>query len=380
MNKDANDNKEPPKKQPLNTNSEVGRVYSIPYLPLDNYAIDDCIIDLVPVEIVKKYSIMPVDKLNDNLSLVMENPLDEKAIKAVEDITGCKVRRLLGTHEEIQLSIKQYYGRRIKIEEPVQEKEKTVISTVKKEQEKLPPAPAQPAADANISDADTGEKRGFFRFKRSITISFPAEGSYQQSETFDISYSGLSFKSLVPISVGSYMVVQLGPFRRDSDCPIVLLVQVMRRIQIDEKAFFIGARILQTTKENINKIVNYASSHEIDAYSPFDRINRRKYPRFKTKFDLWFPDKDDYSKAETTDVGFAGISFTTKHALKVGSYLPLQMALPEDICKHPLALLVQVVRSRSVQSGIFQIGAKIINVGESEIEELIKYISRNENL
>lgn len=328
----------------------------------------------MPVNIVKKYSLIPIDKLNDNLSVVMENPLDEKAIKAIEDITGCKVRRLLGVHEEIQSSIKHYYDHKLEAKESALKKEEIMVSPPSYEHKRLP---AKRAGDSKITRLDTEEKRQFFRFKCNITISFPTEGTYQKSKTFDISYSGISFKSPVPIAAGSYLIIKVESFRRTSDFPIVLLAQVIRRTQVDKKNFCIGARILQTTKENINKIVNYANTHKVAAYASFDRLERRKYPRFKAKFNLWFPDKDDYSKTETIDVSLAGLSFRTRRIIKIGSYLPLQIELPKDICKYPVALLVQVTRVKPVQKDIFKIGAKIINVSENQIEELIRYVSRN---
>lgn len=346
--------------------------YSVPYLPLDNYIVDVSLTKILPSAIAKKYSVMPVDKIGNNLSVVMEDPFNEEAIDAIKKHTGCEVRRLLGKTEEIASAIERYY----KADKPeIIDEEKPAEPPPKK----LPPAKKETKA-SDINEDAASEKRQFFRFKCTIAISFPVGSSYEKSETVDISYNGVSFLSKTAMPGGSYLIIRLEPFKRAYDYPIILLVQVIRRTLIGPKLFCIGARILQTTRENIKKIVDYATSKGIPCVVPEDRIDRRKYERFKINIALWFPDRSNYAKSETIDISYAGLLFETDNVLKVGSYLPLQMELPKSVSDYPVALLVQVVRVVLVKNKIFYVGARIINVGEDQIEELIRYASRAGNI
>ncbi len=83
--------------------------FGIPYLPLTSYDISDEIIKLVPLDIAQKYWLIPVDKRGDALMVVMIDPLDAKAIKEVEDITGYKVMPFVGIISEIIEALELYY-------------------------------------------------------------------------------------------------------------------------------------------------------------------------------------------------------------------------------------------------------------------------------
>ncbi|MFH1577839.1 MAG: hypothetical protein ABIC18_02045 [Candidatus Omnitrophota bacterium] len=83
--------------------------YGFPYLPLDNYEIDAEIIRLIPLHLVDKYLFIPVDKLGNNLSIVMANPLDGAAIDEIEEITGFNLQIFVSTSSDIRKAISKYY-------------------------------------------------------------------------------------------------------------------------------------------------------------------------------------------------------------------------------------------------------------------------------
>jgi CRP-like cAMP-binding protein len=56
----------------------------IPHLSLLDYLIDDTMLKLVPKEICLKYCLLPIDRLGRNLTIAMVNPLDAKALEAVQ--------------------------------------------------------------------------------------------------------------------------------------------------------------------------------------------------------------------------------------------------------------------------------------------------------
>jgi len=62
--------------------------YGFPYLPLENYDLNSDIAKILPENVAKQYSIVPLDVIGDILTVAMSNPLDEKAIEDVEMITN----------------------------------------------------------------------------------------------------------------------------------------------------------------------------------------------------------------------------------------------------------------------------------------------------
>lgn len=83
--------------------------YGFPYLPLGNYEINPEITHLIPARVAKQYVIMPIDKIGNNLSLAMSNPLNIQAIEDVELLSGCNVQTFVSTSSDIKNAIEKYY-------------------------------------------------------------------------------------------------------------------------------------------------------------------------------------------------------------------------------------------------------------------------------
>lgn len=83
--------------------------YGFPYLPLGNYEINPEIIDIIPARVSRQYLLIPIDKIGNNLSLVMSNPLNVQAIEDVEMLSGCNVQTFVSTATDIKETIKRYY-------------------------------------------------------------------------------------------------------------------------------------------------------------------------------------------------------------------------------------------------------------------------------
>jgi type IV pilus assembly protein PilB len=83
--------------------------YGFPYLPLGNYDINHEIINIVPKRVACQYLLMPVDKIGNNLTLSMSNPLNIQAIEDVVLLTGCNVQTFVSTSSDIKRAIEKYY-------------------------------------------------------------------------------------------------------------------------------------------------------------------------------------------------------------------------------------------------------------------------------
>jgi hypothetical protein len=83
--------------------------YGFPYLPLANYEIDPEIINIVPMRVAKQYILLPIDKIANNLTIAMSNPLNEQAIEDIELLTGCNVQTFVSASSDIKAAIERYY-------------------------------------------------------------------------------------------------------------------------------------------------------------------------------------------------------------------------------------------------------------------------------
>ncbi len=86
--------------------------HDVPYLPLANYEIDSELKELIPESLARKYDILPVDKMGDILTVVIANPLDERAIDEVAALTECKIEVFVSTYREIREAIGRFYAQK----------------------------------------------------------------------------------------------------------------------------------------------------------------------------------------------------------------------------------------------------------------------------
>ncbi len=83
--------------------------YGFPFLPLNNYEISMEIIDLIPARVARQYVLIPIDKIGNNLTLAMSNPLNVQAIEDIELLTGCSIQTFVSTSSDIKKAIEKYY-------------------------------------------------------------------------------------------------------------------------------------------------------------------------------------------------------------------------------------------------------------------------------
>ncbi|OGX23176.1 MAG: hypothetical protein A3J51_05190 [Omnitrophica WOR_2 bacterium RIFCSPHIGHO2_02_FULL_45_21] len=83
--------------------------YGFAYLPLSNYEIDQELIKFIPERVASQYRLIPVDKIGNNLTVAMSNPLNSQAIEDLETLLGCEVQVFVSTNSDILQAIEKYY-------------------------------------------------------------------------------------------------------------------------------------------------------------------------------------------------------------------------------------------------------------------------------
>jgi general secretion pathway protein E len=94
---------------------------SLPLIDLKRHAVQPHALALVPQEVAHRYGLIPLDIIDDELIVVMEDPLD---IQALEDVTiraRMRVRPAVGVREDIDEALALYYRSSGEIERQLQQ-------------------------------------------------------------------------------------------------------------------------------------------------------------------------------------------------------------------------------------------------------------------
>lgn len=83
--------------------------YGFPYLPLASYEIDVEVVKIIPEHVARQYCLVPVDKIGNNLTVAMSNPLNTQAIEDVEMLSKCTVQTFVSTTSDVRHAIERCY-------------------------------------------------------------------------------------------------------------------------------------------------------------------------------------------------------------------------------------------------------------------------------
>jgi len=219
--------------------------FAVPYLPLGTYDISGEIAELVPITLAEKYWILPVDKVENDLMLVMVDPFDNIAIREIEQSTGCKVKVYIGLLSEIAKKIQRLY----KVNIRGLDAEGNLISPL----------------FIKTNEYKGRERRRAVRFKARLDLKVTHDNQVAISTTQDICWDGFSFKLDHEIPVYSTVTIQLSlpePEDGKTQLPIAALAQVRRCDSLENNVFIIGAQFLKISKEDIASIIKYASDNQ----------------------------------------------------------------------------------------------------------------------
>ena len=84
--------------------------FNLPYVDLDTYLIDDKIVKIIPDELARRHTLIPLFKIGTTLTVAMDNPLNIVALDEVRNRTKTDVEIALSTEKKIKKAIEQYYG------------------------------------------------------------------------------------------------------------------------------------------------------------------------------------------------------------------------------------------------------------------------------
>jgi len=82
----------------------------VPFMDLSDYLIDASVIKLVPEALAQKFTLVPLFKVGQTLTVAMAKPQDINALDRVRLTSKCEIEPVLATETGIKNAIDQYYG------------------------------------------------------------------------------------------------------------------------------------------------------------------------------------------------------------------------------------------------------------------------------
>lgn len=117
----------------------LSKQLNIPFLPLSHYELDEEVLKTIPEEVVRKYRVIPVEKIGDNLTVAIADPTDIFVLDELRLITKCNIVPLITLESELNSAIDYYYKKHEDIEEVLRdikdEKLTEDVSVVSEEEE-----------------------------------------------------------------------------------------------------------------------------------------------------------------------------------------------------------------------------------------------------
>lgn len=84
--------------------------YGFPYLPLENYELDDSMVRLIPEHVARQYCVIPIDRVGNALTVSMADPSNIQAIEDIEMLTSCVVQAFISTPTDVLKALERSYN------------------------------------------------------------------------------------------------------------------------------------------------------------------------------------------------------------------------------------------------------------------------------
>ncbi|MEA1939427.1 MAG: hypothetical protein U9N03_02050 [Candidatus Caldatribacteriota bacterium] len=79
----------------------LGKQLNLPYVNINMENIDSKLSNYIPEVTLRKFKVLPIMELNDELIIAMADPTDNEAAKTIQNITKRKLRFVLATYKNI---------------------------------------------------------------------------------------------------------------------------------------------------------------------------------------------------------------------------------------------------------------------------------------
>ena len=118
----------------------LSREYGYPFIDLDQFEVYPDVLELISLDVAKKYMVMPIHLNRNCLTLAMMDPTDLEVVEDIKFRTGLSLQPVIASETAITNAIQQYYGTsdslRVKqVVDEIEQAEDSSIYIVEEEEE-----------------------------------------------------------------------------------------------------------------------------------------------------------------------------------------------------------------------------------------------------
>ena len=84
--------------------------YGVPAINLTEVEVDETILKVIPPDVCRKYTILPVSKAGAKLTIAMVDPTNVFAMDDIKFMTGYNVEPVVASESSLRAAIDDYYG------------------------------------------------------------------------------------------------------------------------------------------------------------------------------------------------------------------------------------------------------------------------------
>ena len=84
--------------------------FGVPSINLENINVDENVIQIIPADVARKYTILPVSKTGAKVTLAMIDPTNVFAMDDIKFMTGYNVEPVVASESALRAAIDRYYG------------------------------------------------------------------------------------------------------------------------------------------------------------------------------------------------------------------------------------------------------------------------------
>jgi type IV pilus assembly protein PilB len=87
----------------------LGKQLNVPFITLAHYEIDPEVLKSIPVDLVHKYKIVPVDRTGDSLTIALADPSNIYLLDELRLLTHCQIIPVISFESDIKEAIEKYF-------------------------------------------------------------------------------------------------------------------------------------------------------------------------------------------------------------------------------------------------------------------------------
>jgi type IV pilus assembly protein PilB len=84
--------------------------FDLPFVDLNTYLVDEKVLKIIPEEMARRHTLIPLFKIGNSLTVAIANPLDIHALDEIRSKTKTDVEIAISTEENIKKAIDHHYG------------------------------------------------------------------------------------------------------------------------------------------------------------------------------------------------------------------------------------------------------------------------------